>query len=81
MQRPGNLKHWWQQWTILTCLDSQRLLASKIQFLGMTPNQCTIEDDDDEYCDDELDETACTVGTPTDDPQLLEQFYGNASAS
>ena len=24
-------------------------------------------------CDDELDETAHTVGTPTDDPELLEQ--------
>ena len=47
------------------------------------------EDDDDEYCeedvcdtytcdcDDELDETAYTVGTPTDDPELLEQFDGN----
>ena len=44
--------------------------------------------DDDEYyeedvewytgdCDDELDETAYTVGTPTDDPELLEQFDGN----
>ena len=46
------------------------------------------EDDDDEYyeedvhwyigdCDDELHETAYTVGTPTDDPELLEQFDGN----
>ena len=44
--------------------------------------------DDDEYyeedvdwqagdCDDELDETAYTVGTPTDDPELLEQFECN----
>ena len=37
-------------------------------------------------CDDELDETAYTVGTPTDDPELLEQFDGtvedaDASAS
>ena len=40
------------------------------------------EDDDDVVwytgdCDDELDETACTIGTPTDDPELLEQFDGN----
>ena len=28
-------------------------------------------------CDDELDETAYTVGTPTDDPELLEQFNGD----
>ena len=45
-------------------------------------------DDKDEYyeedvdwytgdCDDELDVTAYTVGTPTGDPVLLEQFDGN----
>ena len=28
-------------------------------------------------CDDELDETAYTAGTLTDDPELLEQFDGN----
>ena len=28
-------------------------------------------------CDDELDETAHTVGTPTDDPELLELFDGH----
>ena len=33
---PGNLKQWWQQWTILTCLDSQRpRLALKMQFPGL----------------------------------------------
>ena len=37
MRRPGNLKQWWQQWTILTCLDSQmRCLAWNMQFLRMT---------------------------------------------
>ena len=46
------------------------------------------EDDDDEYyeedvdwytgdCDGESDETASTDGTPTDDPELLEQFDGD----
>ena len=46
------------------------------------------EGDDDEYCvddvdwhaddcDDELDETAYTVGTPTDDPEHVDQFDGN----
>ena len=45
------------------------------------------DDDDDNYeddvdwyagdCDDELDDTAHTAGTPTDDPELLEQFDGN----
>ena len=29
------------------------------------------------HCDDELDDTAHTAGTPTDDPELLEQFDGN----
>ena len=28
-------------------------------------------------CDDELDDTVHTAGTPTDDPELLEQFDGN----
>ena len=57
-----------------------------MQFRGMTRihrfGEC--EDDDDTYyeedvgsCDDELDETAYTAGTPTDDPELLEQFDGN----
>ena len=57
-----------------------------MQFRGMTRihrfGEC--EDDDDNYyqedvgnCDDELDETAYTAGTPTDDPELLEQFDGN----
>ena len=46
------------------------------------------DDDDDDHCeedvdwyagdcDDELDDTAYTAGTPTDDPELLEQFDGN----
>ena len=38
------------------------------------------EEDVDWYtgdCDDELDDTAYTAGTPTDDPELLEQFDGN----
>ena len=28
-------------------------------------------------CDDELGDTAYAAGTPTDDPELLEQFDGN----
>ena len=45
------------------------------------------DDDDDSYeedvdwytgdCDDELDATAYTAGTSTDDPELLKQFDGN----
>ena len=45
------------------------------------------DDDDDNYEEDvdwyagdcvvELDDTAHTAGTPTDDPELLEQFDGN----
>ena len=52
------------------------------------PQIIEYDGDDDEYyeedvdwytrdCDDELDETAYTVGTSTDDPDLLEQFDGN----
>ena len=74
--------------TFLTCLDFPRpRLASNMQLPGMMQiNEC--EDDDDEYfeedvdwytgdCDNELDGTAYTVGTPTDDPELLEQFDGS----
>ena len=46
------------------------------------------DDDDDNFeeedvdwyagdCDDELDDTSYTAGTPTDDPELLEPFDGN----
>ena len=48
------------------------------------PQIVEYEDDDDDYneehvdyCDDELDEAAYTVGAPKDDPELLEQFDGN----
>ena len=52
------------------------------------PQTVQYEDDDDDYYeedvhwytgdfDDELDETAYTAGTPTDDPELLEQFDGD----
>ena len=51
------------------------------------PQIVECEDDDDHYeedvdwyagdCDDELDDTAYTAGTPTDDPELLEQLDGN----
>ena len=67
-----------------------------MQLPGMMQiNEC--EDGDDEYdeedvdwytgdCDNELDGITHTVGTPTDDPELLEQFDGiledaDASAS
>ena len=52
------------------------------------PQTVEYEDNDDDHyeedvdwyigdCDDELDDTAYTAGTPTDDPELLEQFDGN----
>ena len=52
------------------------------------PQIIEYQDNDDEYyeevvdwysgdCADELDETAHTVGAPTDDAELLEQFDGN----
>ena len=59
-----------------------------MQFHGMTRIHRLYEDDDDDNCeedvdwfagdcDDELDETAYTAGTPTGDPQLLEEFDDN----
>ena len=52
------------------------------------PQIAESEDDDDDHfeedvdwyagdCDDKLDDTAYTVGTPTDNPELLEQFGGD----
>ena len=63
-------------------------IESAISWNDTDPQIVEFEDDDDDYyeedvdwytCDfdDELDETACTAGTPTDDPELLEQFDGN----
>ena len=70
---------------------SRLLPALKMQFHGMTRFHTQIveceDDDDDHYeedvdwfagdCYDELDDTAYTAGTPTDDPELLEEFDGN----
>ena len=75
----------------MTCLNSPRLasrIENAISWNDADQQINEYEDDDDEYyeedvdwhtgdCDDELDETAYTVGTPTDDPELLEQFDGN----
>ena len=52
------------------------------------PQTVEYQDNDDDHCeedvdwyagdfDDELDDTAYTAGTPTDDPELLEHFDGN----
>ena len=77
---------------ILIYLDSQQpRLALNTQFSWNDADQQIDEyeeDDDDEFneedvewhngdCDDELDESAYTVGPPTDDPELPEQFDGN----
>ena len=64
-----------------SCLSQQFFFEKKRLIVGY-------EDDDDDHseedvdwctgnCDGELDETAYTAGTPTDDPELLEQFDGN----
>ena len=61
-------------------------IENAISWNDMDPQIVEYEDDDnyeedvDWYigdCDDELDDTAYTAGTPTDDPELLEQFDGN----
>ena len=63
-------------------------IENAISWNDTDPQIVECEDDDDDYCeedvdwytgdfDDELDENACTAGGPTDDPELLEQFDGN----
>ena len=63
-------------------------IENAISWNDKDPQIVEYEDDDDDCyeedvdwytggCDDELDEAASTAGTPTDDPELLEQFDGN----
>ena len=63
-------------------------IENAIFWNDMDPQIVGYEDDDDDNneedvdwytgdCDDEFDDTAYTAGTPTDDPELLEQFDGN----
>ena len=63
-------------------------IENAISWNDTDPHIVEYEDDDGNYykqdvdwytgdCDDELDETAYTAGSPTDDPELLEQFDGN----
>ena len=63
-------------------------IENAISWNDTDPQIVECEDDDDDHyeddvdwyagdCDDELDDTAYTAGTPTDDPELLEQFDGN----
>ena len=63
-------------------------LGNAISWNDTDPQIVECEDDDDDNyeeefdwyasdCDDELDDTAYTAGTPTHDPELLEQFDGN----
>ena len=67
-------------------------IENAISWKDTDPQIVEYEDDDDDYneedvdwytgdCDDELDETAYTTGTPTDDPELLSQVYTSASRS
>ena len=63
-------------------------IENAISWNDTDPQIVECEDDDDDHheedvdwyagdCDDELDDPAYTAGTPTDDPELLEQFDGN----
>ena len=63
-------------------------MKNAISWNDTDPQIVECEDDDDDHyeedvdwyagdCDDELDDTAYTAGTPTDDPELLEQFDDN----
>ena len=81
----------WQQWTIFD-LSGLSEASSRIEHaISWKDSDQQIDeygDDDDEYCeddvewhtgdcDDELEESAYTVGTRTDDTELREQFDGN----
>ena len=63
-------------------------IEKAISWNDTDPQIVEYEDDDDDHieedvdwyagdCDDESDDTAYTAGTPTDDPELLEQLDGN----
>ena len=63
-------------------------IENAISWNDTDPQIVECEDDDDDNfeedvdwntgdCDDELDDTAYTAGTQTDEPELLEQFDGN----
>ena len=63
-------------------------IENAISWNDLDPQIVEYEDDDDDNYeedvdwytgdgDDELDDIASTAGTPTDDPELLEQFDGN----
>ena len=68
--------------------EAAACIENAISWNDTDPQIVEYEDDDDDNneedvdwyagdCDDELDDTAYTAGTPTDDPELLEQFDGN----
>ena len=81
IQRPGNLKHWWQRWDNWTCLDSQKPRDDVHQIDEYGQHDDAYYEHDVEWhtgdARDELEEPAYTVGLRTDDPELLEQFDGN----
>ena len=63
-------------------------IENAISWNDTDPQTVEYEDNDDDHheedvdsdtgeCDDELDDTAYTAGTPTEDRELLEQFDGN----
>ena len=94
MQRPGKLKQWWQQLTILTFLDFHKPYLSIEHATSWSDVDQQVDeygDDDEEHyevdveChigdDDELVESAYTVGLMTDDPELLEQFDGHVEGA
>ena len=68
--------------------EAAALIENAISWNDTDPQLVECEDDDDDHneedvdwyagdCDDELDDTAYTAGTPTDDPELLENFDAN----
>ena len=90
--RPGNLKLFVvaavDNFDLSELSEAAARIENAISWNDTDPQIVECEDDDDDHyeedvdwyagdCDVELDDTAYTDGTPTDDPELLEQFDGN----
>ena len=92
MPRPGNLKQSCvaavDNFDLSELSEAAPRIENAISWNDTDPQIVEYEDNDDDRheedvdwyagdCDDELDALSYTAGTPTDDPELLEQFDGN----
>ena len=82
IQRPGHRKQWLQQWTIFTCLGLSEAASGIEHGISWSDVDQQIDEYGDDYdefceddvewhtgdCDDGMEESAYTVGPPTNDP-------------